>query len=167
MKFSIKGIYVGRVLRRIEKENSVKQLGKGKKSSRCLISIDFSLRLQCRFFFLASSICATVSHRETWFLHIFVFKWPCSLISAVGAMPVGHLAPSWRRRLVIKSLCPFLISPWWSSYTFLRHTMWFLVSVFPECLPSHSLIAQLVKNPPATQETLVQFLGWEDPLEEG
>ena len=25
-----------------------------------------------------------------------------------------------------------------------------------------SLIAQLVKNPPAMQETLVQFLGWED-----
>ena len=30
-----------------------------------------------------------------------------------------------------------------------------------------SLIAQLVKNPPAIQETLVQFLGWEDPLEKG
>ena len=28
-----------------------------------------------------------------------------------------------------------------------------------------SLIAQLVKNPPAVQETLVQFLGQEDPLE--
>ena len=27
-----------------------------------------------------------------------------------------------------------------------------------------SLVAQLVKNPPAVQETLVQFLGWEDPL---
>ena len=30
-----------------------------------------------------------------------------------------------------------------------------------------SLVAQLVKNPPARQETLVQFLGWEDPLKEG
>ena len=30
-----------------------------------------------------------------------------------------------------------------------------------------SLIAQLVKNPPEMQETLVQFLGWEDPLEKG
>ena len=30
-----------------------------------------------------------------------------------------------------------------------------------------SLIAQLVKNPPAMQETLVQFLGQEDPLEKG
>ena len=28
-----------------------------------------------------------------------------------------------------------------------------------------SLIAQLIKNPPAMQETLVRFLGWEDPLE--
>ena len=30
-----------------------------------------------------------------------------------------------------------------------------------------SLVAQLVKNPPAMQETSVQFLGQEDPLEEG
>ena len=28
-----------------------------------------------------------------------------------------------------------------------------------------SLVAQLVKNPPAMQETWVQSLGWEDPLE--
>ena len=30
-----------------------------------------------------------------------------------------------------------------------------------------SLVAQLVKNPPAMRETLVRFLGWEDPLEKG
>ena len=30
-----------------------------------------------------------------------------------------------------------------------------------------SLIAQLVKNPIAVQETLVQFLGQENPLENG
>ena len=30
-----------------------------------------------------------------------------------------------------------------------------------------SLVAQLVKNLPAMQETWVQSLGWEDPLEEG
>ena len=29
------------------------------------------------------------------------------------------------------------------------------------------LVAQTVKNPPATQETWVRALGWEDPLEEG
>ena len=30
-----------------------------------------------------------------------------------------------------------------------------------------SLIAQLVKNPPAIWETWVRFLSWEDPLEKG
>ena len=30
-----------------------------------------------------------------------------------------------------------------------------------------SLVAQSVKNPPAMQDTWVQSLGWEDPLEEG
>ena len=30
-----------------------------------------------------------------------------------------------------------------------------------------SLVAQLVKSPPAMRETWVQFLVWEDPLEEG
>ena len=30
-----------------------------------------------------------------------------------------------------------------------------------------SLVAQLVQFPPAKPETLVQFLGWEDPLEKG
>ena len=30
-----------------------------------------------------------------------------------------------------------------------------------------SLVAQLVKNPPAMQESWVRYLGWEDPLEKG
>ena len=30
-----------------------------------------------------------------------------------------------------------------------------------------SLVAQLVKNLPAMQETWVRFLGWKDPLEKG
>ena len=30
-----------------------------------------------------------------------------------------------------------------------------------------SLVAQMVKNLPAVQETWVQSLGWEDPLEKG
>ena len=36
-----------------------------------------------------------------------------------------------------------------------------------EGIPSGSLIAQLVKNPSAMQETLVWFLGQKDPLEKG
>ena len=34
-------------------------------------------------------------------------------------------------------------------------------------LAQASLIAQLIKNPPAMQETLVLSLVWEDPLEKG
>ena len=34
----------------------------------------------------------------------------------------------------------------------------------PFCPP---IVAQLVKNPPAMQETWVRSLGWEDPLEKG
>ena len=34
-------------------------------------------------------------------------------------------------------------------------------------LPWIYLVAQSVKNPPAIQETRVQSLGWEDPLEKG
>ena len=35
------------------------------------------------------------------------------------------------------------------------------------CLMWASLVAQMVKNPPAMRETWVQSLGWEDPLEKG
>ena len=33
--------------------------------------------------------------------------------------------------------------------------------------PGASPVAQMVKNPPAMQETWVQSPGWEDPLEKG
>ena len=36
-----------------------------------------------------------------------------------------------------------------------------------ECTSRASLVAQIVKNLPAVQETWVQFLGQEDPLEKG
>ena len=42
---------------------------------------------------------------------------------------------------------------------------WLLVT--SKCFWWASLVAQLVKNPPAMQETLVRFLGQEDPLEKG
>ena len=40
-----------------------------------------------------------------------------------------------------------------------------MVSVLISLMSGASLIAQLVKNPPAVQETPVRSLGWEDPLE--
>ena len=39
--------------------------------------------------------------------------------------------------------------------------------VTTESPPGASLVAQMVKNPPAMQETWVWSLGWEDPLQEG
>ena len=45
---------------------------------------------------------------------------------------------------------------------------WHEVTKWPYCLyTGASLVAQLVKDLPAMQETPVQFLGQEDPLEEG
>ena len=46
------------------------------------------------------------------------------------------------------------------------------VNFSPNCTPFLSLAwaspeVQLANNPPATQETPVRFLDWEDPLEEG
>ena len=46
-------------------------------------------------------------------------------------------------------------------FTFTLESGW---NLYP---PLPSLVARLVKNPPAMQETLVRFLGWEDPLEKG
>ena len=43
-----------------------------------------------------------------------------------------------------------------------------ILSFQPDCiLFMVSLVAQLVKNPPAVRETWVQSLRWEDPLEKG
>ena len=47
--------------------------------------------------------------------------------------------------------------------TFVRKVM----SLFFNTLLRATLVAQLVKNLPAMQETLVWFLGGEDPLEKG
>ena len=60
------------------------------------------------------------------------------------------------------------IISWTESFPFLNGLFPFL-SFGPYHLPSFraSLLAQLVKNPPAMQETPVWFLGWEDPLDKG
>ena len=42
-----------------------------------------------------------------------------------------------------------------------------IIIFYSKCRNIFTLIAQLVKNLPATQETLVRFLGQEDPLEKG
>ena len=49
------------------------------------------------------------------------------------------------------------------SVTFLLQQSFYLLPFFLWA----SLVAQLVKNPPAMRETWVQSLSWDDPLEEG
>ena len=44
-------------------------------------------------------------------------------------------------------------------------SLWFILKLF--ALLKASLVAQMVKNPPVMQDTWVQSLGWEDPLEQG
>ena len=39
--------------------------------------------------------------------------------------------------------------------------------IFCTTHPRASLVTQMATNPPAVQETWVQSLGWEDPLEQG
>ena len=65
------------------------------------------------------------------------------------------------------------------SYAYLRLLMFLLAILIPACASSSlafcmmyceyraSLVAQLVKNLPALQETWVQSLGWENPLGKG
>ena len=50
----------------------------------------------------------------------------------------------------------------WYSYLFKNFPV-----VVIHTLKRVSLIAHLVKYQPAMQDTLVRFLGWEDPLEQG
>ena len=52
----------------------------------------------------------------------------------------------------------------WSQLGWPRNWVWLIPSQ-TSLVPSASLVAQLVKNPPTMQEILVQLLGWEDPLE--
>ena len=51
-------------------------------------------------------------------------------------------------------------------YIFFIYTMEYNSAIKKNAI-STPLVAHLVKNPPATQETWVPSLGWEDPLEEG
>ena len=50
--------------------------------------------------------------------------------------------------------------------TFVSKVMFLLFNMLSRFVKA-SLVAQLEKNPPAMQETPVQFLDWEDPLEKG
>ena len=52
-----------------------------------------------------------------------------------------------------------------SSYKLYTFCLMFALAMKPHKITLIELVSQLVKNPPAMQETPVQFLGLEDPLE--
>ena len=54
-----------------------------------------------------------------------------------------------------------------SHQLFLGHLFFFLTFVFVLYSIRASLVAQMVKNLPAMQETQIQSWGWEKPLEKG
>ena len=55
----------------------------------------------------------------------------------------------------------------WEHISYYLHWRYKLLKIAYLISVRASFVAQLVKNPPAMQETLVPSLGWEDPLEKG
>ena len=90
---------------------------------------------------------------------------------------------AWKWKVKVKSLSRvrLLATPWTAAYQaplpmgFSRQEyrsgvpLPSPISMFNKVLKYKwtSLVAQMVKNPPAVRETQVQSLGWEDPLEKG
>ena len=63
------------------------------------------------------------------------------------------------QKLIQLYVCPFF-------YKLFSHFGCYYI-ILSNFLHYTSLVAQLVKNPPAMRETWVQSLGWEAPLEKG
>ena len=61
----------------------------------------------------------------------------------------------------------FMAQPWLWSGSFLLPALYDWNITLCSYILQASLAVQMVKNPPAMQETWVWSLGWEDPLEEG
>ena len=73
-------------------------------------------------------------------------------------------SPTETKSLFCTSVSLFLFC---NKFYFLKPSDLVLINRNDKFQPWSSLVAQMVKNPPAVQETWVQSLGWEDPLEEG
>ena len=68
-----------------------------------------------------------------------------------------------------QKLCRYLFFGWLVAYFlyFIFEFCFCFISFFFLCYYRASLVAQMVKNLPAMQETWVRSLGWEDPLGKG
>ena len=85
---------------------------------------------------------------------------------------------AWKWKVKVKSLSHVLVIPWTAAYQappsmgFSRQEYWngvpkALLAIKPTPSIRASLMAQMVKNPPAMQETQVRSLGQEYPMEKG
>ena len=89
-----------------------------------------------------------------------------------GAISFSN-AWNWKVRVKPLSHVWLLATPWTAAYQappsvgFSRQEYWSGLPLGVNISLSCSPIAQFVKNLPAIQETLVWFLGWEDPLKKG
>ena len=86
----------------------------------------------------------------------------CVMGGGAGVSPQEHHPPQRGWGHVILSL-PHSTFTYIYVYTLLIKYIYLYVYL----LMWGSLIAQLVNNLPAVQETPIGFLGWEDPLEKG
>ena len=94
------------------------------------------------------SVCDFDSYE--WNHIVFVFLW----LIYISSDQVLKIHPCWIHPLKNVFLFNWIIIHW-CVYAYQLINRW------------TSLIAQLVKNPPAVWETWVWSLGWEDPLENG
>ena len=66
-----------------------------------------------------------------------------------------------------ESLLNVMCQPGWEGILGENGCMYMYACIYPLHYSWASLVAQLVKNPPAMRETWVRSLSWEDPLQKG
>ena len=94
-------------------------------------------------------------------------RWPKYWSLSVSISPANEYSGlisfgiDWFDILVVQGTLKNLLQHHSSKASIPRCSAFFMVQLLA------SLVAQLVKNLPAMQETWVQSLGWEDPLEKG
>ena len=149
-----------------------------------LINVIFKMRLLVPVFLsdhLLLGLCTTVfgkyplSHHLEMLLSLLLcplftdavnaksLQWCLTLYDPMDCSPPGSSVPGTLQERVLE----WVVMP--SSRTgefFTTSATWEARAVAASFL-AYSLVAQMVKNPPAMQETRVQSLGWEDPLEKG
>ena len=134
----------------------------------------FISKEQVSFNFMATvTFRSDFGAQENKVYHYFYFSLVCHQVMMLDAMILvfwklllfhSPLSPLSRGSSVV---LPFLPLGWHPAY--LRLLIFLLAILIPACDSSSlaSLVAQMIKNLSAMQETWVRSLDWEDPLKEG